>query len=510
MVDWGSTTDHGFDLLRSVKKQYRPWRPEQPFLLPPSPMEWLPQGHLAYFILEVVAELNLGGLEEKIQRKDWRGTRPYSPRMMTALLLYGYAAGVFSSRKIERSTYEDVALRVLAGGEHPHFTTINEFRREHGPELSALFVQVLQLCRRAGLRTVGHVSLDGTKVGANASKHKAMSYGRMKDEEKPLLGEVEQLLASADQVDAEEDAWYGRGQRPEDLPEELRRRDTRLTKIHEARLALEKEAAEARAAELLEKAAGQRKKAETSTDPVERKRAATRASQSEQQAAELTGHDDDDVGSSPTALPKHRVPSTENGEPTSKAQRNFTDPDSRIMIRNGVFMQAYNAQAVVSESQLIVAHGVTNQPPDQHNLIPMMERVRDNCGRLPDVLSADAGFTSEDNIRYCESNQLDAYIAVGRKDDDTRLGRLPMTSARQARWDMREKLKTALGRELYARRKTIVEPVFGQIKCAMRFARFSLRGLGKVGSEWGIVCICHNLLKLFRSVGSLAYLPATG
>jgi transposase len=497
-----------------VKKQYRPWTPEQAFLLPPSPMEWLPQGHLAYFILEVVAELSLSGLEEKIQRKDWRGTRPYSPRMMTALLLYGYAVGVFSSRKIERSTYEDVAFRVLSGGEHPHFTTINEFRREHGPELSALFVQVLQLCRRAGLRTVGHVSLDGTKVGANASKHKAMSYGRMKDEEKRLLGEVEQLLASADQVDAEEDAWYGRGQRPEDLPEELRRRDTRLAKIHEAKLALEKEASEARAAELLEHAKKQRQQAETSTDPVERKRAATRASKSEQKAAELTGRDDDhddDAGASPTTeLPKHRVPSTDDGEPTSKAQRNFTDPDSRIMVRNGVFMQAYNAQAVVSESQIIVAHAVTNQPPDQHNLIPMMERVRDNCGRLPDVLSADAGFICEDNIRYCERNELDAYIAVGRKDDDVRAGRLPMSPARQARWDMREKLKSALGRELYARRKTIVEPVFGQIKCAMPFARFSLRGLAKVGSEWGIVCCCHNLLKLFRSVGSLADLPASG
>ena len=475
-------------------------------------MEWLPEGHLAYFILEVIRELDLSGIEEKVQRKDWRGTRPYSPQMMTGLLLYGYAVGVFSSRRIERSTYEDVAFRVLAGGEHPHFTTINEFRLEHGPALSALFVQVLQLCHRAGLRTVGHVSLDGTKVGANASKHKAMSYGRMKDEEKRLLAEVEQLLARADQVDAEEDAWYGRGQRPEDLPEELRRRDTRLAKIREARLALEKEAAEARAAQLLEQAANQRQRAETATDPVERKRAATRAGNSEQQAADLTGHDDDDdddAGASPTTeLPQHRVPTTEDGKPTSKAQRNFTDPDSRIMVHNGAFVQAYNAQAVVSESQLIVAHAVTNQPPDQQHLIPMMERVRDNCGKLPDVLTADAGFMAEDNARYCDRNNLDAYIAVRRKNDDqVGASRLPMTAAEQVRWDMREKLRSALGRELYARRKTIVEPVFGQIKYAMRFLRFSHRGLAKVGSEWGIVCTCHNLLKLFRRVGSLAYLP---
>ena len=471
-------------------------------------MDWLPEGHLAYFVLELVGDLDLSAIEDAIQSKDARGVRPYSPRMMTALLLYAYCTGVFSSRRIERATYQDVAFRVLAGGEHPHFTTVNSFRLEHRNALSALFVQVLRLCTRAGLKTVGHVSLDGTKVQANASKHKAMSYGRMKDEEKRLAAEIEALLFRAEQTDQREDEQYGQDKRAEDLPDEFQRRDARLRRIREAKAALEKEAAETRATELRELAAGQRHKADLAIDATERKRAATRASVSEKRADELSPRNDDDDdasgGNATLALPEHRVPATPQGEPTDKAQRNFTDPDSRIMVRNGEFLQGYNAQAAVSESQVIVAHALTNQPPDQEHLVPMLERVREHCGQLPAVLTADAGYLCEDNVAYCENHAVDAYIAVRRKDDDgAQLGRLPMTLAQEVRWRMHQKVTSVAGKAIYRLRKLIAEPVFGQIKQAMGFRRFSLRGQGKAAAEWGIVCLCHNVLKLYRAAGSL-------
>ena len=470
-------------------------------------MEWLPEGHLAYFMLELVRELDVSAMEAAIQSKDGRGTRPYSPRMMTALLLYAYCVGVFSSRKVERATYEDVAFRVLAGGEHPHFTTVNTFRLEHRDAHAGLFVQVLKLCARAGLSTLGHVSLDGTKVQANASKHKAMSYGRMKEEDKRLAAEIESLLFRADETDQREDDQYGRGQRPEDLPTELQRRLDRQQRIREAKAALEQEAAQARAAELREGAGELRVQAEVALDPTVGKRAGTRAAHSEQQADELSprpeDHDDSDdgEGGSPAAqLPTHQVPTERSGLPTDKAQRNFTDPDSRIMVRNGVFLQAYNAQAMVSEAQIVVAHAVTNQPTDPQHLVPMLDRVGANCGGLPEVLSADSGYLSELNVAHCESQGVDAYIAVRRKGQEgDSLGKLPMTSSQHVRWEMHQKVSSPIGRKIYARRKVIVEPVFGQIKQAMGFRRFSLRGLAKVSAEWAIVCLCHNLLKLYRA-----------
>ena len=490
-----------------MKKEYRPWTPEQAFLLPPSPTEWLPEGHLAYFVLELVGELDLSAIEDVIQAKDPRGTRPYSPRMMTALLLYAYCVGVFSSRKIDRATYDDVAFRVLAAGAHPDFTRINMFRLAHRDALAAQFGAVLKLCQRAGLTTIGHVSLDGTKVPANASKHKAMSYKRMKDEEKRLAAEIEALLFRADRTDAAEDERYGVGQAHEDLPEEFHRRDVRLKKIREAKAALEKEAAEARATALRKLAAGERHRAETAVASRDRKQASARADSEEKQADALAPRDDDD-NEPPTAgasaLPAHRVPTTPDGTPTDKAQRNFTDPDSRIMVRNGVFLQGYNAQAAVSESQVIVAHGVSNQPPDAEHLVPMLERTKTNCGAAPEVFTADAGYLSADNVAYCEAQQVDAYIATGHRElDSAELGKLPMTPAREVRARMHEKLSSPQGRKLYARRKVIVEPVFGQIKGARGFRKFSLRGLPKVAAEWAIVCTCHNILKLFRALRPL-------
>jgi transposase len=489
-----------------VSKDYRPWTPGQSFLLPPSPREWLVEGHLAYFVLDLVRELDLRAIEDVLQSKDPRGTRPYSPRMMTALLLYGYCVGVFSSRKIERATYDDVAFRVIAGGEHPDFTRINAFRLEHREALAALFGQVLKLCERAGLKTVGHVSLDGSKIAAHASKHKAMSYSRMKDEEKRLLAKAEELLFRADQTDALEDQRYGVGQQAEDLPEELRRTDTRLKKIREVKEALEKEAAEARAAQLRELAAGEERRAETALRERDRKQAAARAKREREQANRLAPRKDDDdepPSAGAAQLPLHRVQTTPAGTPTDKAQRNFTDPDSRIMVRNGTFLQAYNAQAVVSESHVIVAHGLSNQPPDQQHLIPMLERAKANCGQAPQTLSADSGFFSTENVAYCDQQGIDAYLAVGRDPSDVSIGKLPMTAAAEVRERMRTKLNTPTGKATYAKRKTIAEPVFGCIKAAMGFRRFSLRGLPKAQAEWAFVCTCHNLLKLFRALWPL-------
>ena len=483
-----------------VSKQYRPWTPEQTYLLPPSPREWLPEGHLAYFVMTVVQELDIGAIEAEIQKKDPRGERPYSPRMMTALILYAYAAGVFSSRKIERATYEDVAFRVICGESHPHFTSINRFRLEHRKALADLFVQGLRMCERAGLKTLGHVALDGSKVQANASKHKAMSYGRMKDEEKRLQAEIESLLRRADEVDAAEDAEYGPDMRGDELPEELRHRESRLRRIRDVKAELEKEAAEARAAHLRDNAEQLRQTVDDKT-PRQRRAATTLAAKAEEKANKLSPRDDDDDdnnGGTATQLSLHRVQTKPDGKPKDKAQRNFTDADSRIMVRNGVFLQAYNAQAAVSEDQIIVAHGVTNDPTDAEQLAPMLERVAENTGQRATIVTADTGYLSEANITYCAKTDVDAYIAL-RKADAQKLTSVPDTPRLITHWDMLHKVSSPRGRRIYALRKILVEPVFGQIKAAMGFRRFSLRGLTKVASEWGIVCLCHNLLKLFRA-----------
>ncbi len=483
-----------------ASKQYRPWSPTQSFLLPPSPLEWLPAGHLAYFILDVVATLDLREIEAAVEAKDPRGERPYQPAMMLALLVYAYCVGVFSSRKIARATYEDVAFRVLAGGTHPHFTTINQFRLDHRTAFAGLFVQVLRLCQKAGLVKLGHVAFDGSKVAANASKHKAMSYPRMSEQEARLVQEVQELLARADAADQRDDEKHGVGCAPEDVPAELQRREARLARIREAKAALEAEAAKARADELRERANEQRAKAaDASVDAAERERAAAGAAESEKAADALSRDDDPPKGGASdgdgTDLPSHRVPHKADGNPAPTAQRNFTDADSRIMKKDGAFVQGYNAQtAVDAESQVIVGEAVTNQAPDCEHLPPMIDRVETNCGHKPAVLSADAGYFSRDNVTACEQRGVDAHIAVGREH----AGATP-ANPDPVREQMRTKLRSALGKAIYARRKAIVEPPFGQIKQARGFRRFSLRGLAKVRSEWTFVCLTHNLLKLFRA-----------
>ena len=444
-----------------MAKKFIPYTLEQRLLLPPDLRDWLPEGHLALFIADVVQELDLSAIFKKYKRKDGRGRPAYHPAMMTGLLLYAYCVGKTSSRKIEKATYEEVAFRVLAGDQHPDHDVIADFRKRNLQELSGLFYEVLQLCRQAGLVKLGHVALDGTKVKANASKHKAMSYARMCEAERKLKEEVERLLEEAERVDAEEDAKYGKGCRGDELPEELRRRESRLKKIREAKKALEEEA---------------RKKAEKKAREA-RERIKERERKEREQGRKLGGR-----------LPQ--VPNPDEAKPRDKAQKNFTDPDSRIMVDKSTnsFAQAYNAQAAVdSEAQVIVAADVTQDASDKHQLVTMAEQVRQNTGRLPDHLSADSGYFSADELTDPSLAGVNLLVPP-EKTVQTAEGTA-----------MRAKLDLPENRAIYRRRKAIAEPPFGQIKAARGFRQFSLRGYENVRGEFRLVALTHNLLKLFRS-----------
>lgn len=493
------TTSTGSFLM----KTYRPWNPEQSHLFPPAPKDWLPEGHLVFFILDIITELNLEPITAAVDAKDARGAKPFSPVMMTALLLYAYCVGVFSSRRIERATYEDVAFRVLTADEHPHFTAIAAFRRRHIDAFADLFKQTIALCDKAGMVKLGLVAIDGTKMQANASKHKAMSYQAMHKTEQRLEAEIQQLLQRAEEADLAEDQRFGQGQRDEDLPTELRHRQGRLEKIRAAKRALEEEARHARVEELERRAAAQEAKAQADeTDPVERKRAATRGHRARSEAEQIADQFDDDdppsnMATSSSDLQTHRVKTTPEGAPAPKAQRNFTDPDSRIQESGGSFLQGYNCQAVVdAETQVVVAQGVTNQPPDNHHLRPLLEQTADNLGRTPNAALADAGYWTPQNAEYGRESGVDLYISTRR----ARRGQPPPEPPDDdsPRSQMTRKLVTDAGRALYARRKTIVEPVFGQAKEVRGFRRFLLRGLRRVSGEWAMLTATHNLLKLFR------------
>jgi transposase len=481
-------------------KRYRPYTPKQPFLLPPSPTEWLPQGHLAFFVLSFVEQLELGEIERVMQGKDPRGERAYSPQMMVGLLLYGYATGVFSSRRLERATVEDVAFRVLAGGEHPHFTTINQFRATHRQALSGLFVQVLAACQSAGLVKLDHVAIDGTKMKANASKHKAMSYDRMVKDKVRLESEVETWLARAEAADAEDDAELG----AYDPQEEIRLREERLAKMNAAVEALRKETAQARAAKLRGQATELQAKAQDPTRSApKRAEAATLATKRVQEALALDDKDDQKPPPGPDDdLPRNSPPATKDGTPKPKAQRNFTDPQSRIMLRDGAFIQAYNAQIAVDEAhQIIVAAALSNQAPDAEYFTPMLNRVVDNCDAVPARTTADSGYFSAANLWAAEHMGTEPFISVGKHRNDGTQADDDATPHRAtpARIKMRAILETPEGRAAYARRKATVEPVFGQIRAARGFHHMSFRGLLKNRCEWLFVCLTHNLLKLFRA-----------
>ena len=437
-----------------MSKTYLPYDPDQQLLLPAALQEWLPPDHLAYFISDVVDQLDLSAITARYEHER-RGGPPYHPRMMVKVLLYGYCNGVASSRRIARRLHEDIAFRVLAANNTPDFRTVSDFRKDHLEALGELFLQVLELCRQAGLVKLGHVALDGTKVRANASKHKAMSYGRMKEREAQLQAEVGELLRKAQEVDEEEDRRYGKDRRGDELPEELAFRESRLRRIREAKAALE---AEARA-------------------------------DAEQAESEGRNHP---------------------GVPDDQAQRNFTDPDSRIMPGPGGrdFQQSYNCQAVVdSEHQVIVAARATDQPSDKGQAVSMIEETILNVGTVPNEVSADAGYYSAKAVEELYALGVDPFVAP----EKTRHGWVPPPAPRgripkglSARDRMRRKLQTKRGRERYALRMETVEPVFGQIKQGRGFRQFLLRGLDKVNREWLLICAGHNLLKLFRFGASAA------
>ncbi len=429
-----------------MSKTFRPYEPEQDYLMPVSLKKWLPADHLVYFLSDIVDQLDLTEIMDIYEREE-RGYPPYHPRMMVKVLLYAYCIGVPSSRKIAGRLEEDIAFRVLAANNTPDFRTISDFRKEHLKALAGLFLQVLKLCQKAGLVKLGHVALDGTKIKANASKHKAMSYKRMKEEEARLEKEIGELLKNAEVTDKEEDRIYGKNKRGDELPQELAFRESRLKKIREAREALEAETKEA--------------------------------------AAKNDKKDD------------------QGGQPKDEDQRNFTDAESHIMPVSGGkdFIQGYNAQAAVdSAHQIIVAAETTNQPNDKGQAQPMMEKVKENAGRLPNQMSADAGYFSSETVTALTQMGIDVYMPPNRishtdfKQPSPR-GRIPQGLSIADR--MRRKLRTIKGRQIYGLRKELPEPVFGQIKQARGFRQFLLRGLDKVSVEWKVICTGHNLLKLF-------------
>lgn len=469
-------------------KTFRAYAPDQLLLLPPSLADWLPDGHLARFVDEVVETvLDLHAIYAAYE--DARGGPPYDPRLMLKVVLYGYATGVRSSRRLERHCVEDVAFRFLAANQQPDFRSLARFRRRHLGALEELFVQTVRVCATAGLVKLGRIAIDGTKLRANASRHKAMSYGRMGERERQLQAEIAVLrrqiagvLAEAEQVDAAEDAQFGVDRRGDELPSELARRESRLARIQAAKAALEAEAV-ARAAAL--------------------------------RAAAPPAEGDASGGERPPSRP---AASASGGQvravtPAPHAQRNFTDPDSRIMrTADKAFHQCYNGQAAVDAScQVIVAAELSNQAADAPHLPALLGQVRANVGRPPRETLADAGYFSEHNLTATHAAGSEPLIATGRlQHTDPVLpaprGRIPKGATAKQR--MARKLRTQRGRAAYARRKTIVEPVFGQLRTVQQGGQLLLRGLHAARAEWRLHCACHNLLKLFRNGGMARLAPA--
>ena len=443
----------GFCLLMS--KTFRSWTIDQPLLLPPSVQDFVGEDHLARFVLALVLEdLDLGEIEAAYASE--RGQPPFDPAMMTALLLYGYCNGVYSSRRIAKAARERVDFMSIVGLDPPDFRTVSDFRKRHLKALAGLFAQVLKLCEQAGLVRLGHVALDGTKIKANASKHKAMSYDRMEKRAGELEAEVQRWLSAAEAADAEEDKAFGANKSGEELPDWVADKKKRAEKIRAAKAELEAEAQAAAAA-----------KAKAQEKAEERRQAEGRKKPGR-----------------PAAPPSDK--------PDPKAQKNFTDPESRILKTKDGFIQGYNAQAAVdATAQVIVAHGLDAKQSDQHQLAPMADAIHANLGKKPAQMSADAGYCSDANLAAMEEREIDPYIAPGRAKH---AGEGEGGGARVVA--MREKIKAGGHNSPYRLRKQLPEPVLGQIKQARGFRQFLLRGVEKVAAEWGLVCLAHNVLKL--------------
>jgi len=460
--------DGSVEVGAGIHKRFRAFEPDAVMLVPPSLDEWLPQNHLSRFIAEIVeTELDLDRFYSSYRKI--KGQPPYDPRLMVRVLLYGYCVGVRSSRELERACVDVVAFRWLSAQQAPDFRSIGRFRKRHLAALGNVFLDALELCRAAGMVSLGRVALDGTKVRANASRHKAMSYGRLVEKQKVLAAEVSELLGQAQDIDAAEDARFGKDKRGDELPAELARRESRLVKMAEARKSLEAEAA-------------------------------ARARKEAEEKSRERGDDDD-------ATTTKGEDAAQNAQVKPTAQRNFTDPDARIMkTADGSFHYCYNAQAVVdADHQVIIATQLTNIAVDVQQLKPMLEETRTTVGSLPAEILADAGYGSAKNLEYAKTIE-DAsdgatrfFISTGRAKHGERIpdvprGRIPADAT--ARERMGRKLKTKNGRAVYARRKAIVEPVFGQIH-TRQGKRVVLRGLEQAQHEWNLLAACHNLMKLF-------------
>ena len=434
-----------------MAKTFRDWDIEQMMMFPPSVKDFVPAGHLAHFVRNTVVEaLDLSEIVNYYSEE--RGYPPYDPVMMTALLLYAYSQHIYPSRRIAKACRERVDFMAITGMQTPDFRTINDFHTRHSGALNELFVQVLRLCQEAGLVKLGHVALDGSKIKANASKHKAMSYGRMKKSEAELQAIVSRWFKQSAASDLRDDQEHGVENSGEELPEWVRNKQQRLEKIRQGRARLEAEA-KAQAAEK-----GEGKKSGGPGRPSK----------------------------------------NERGTPKEAAQSNFTDPESRIMKSHDGFIQAYNVQAAVdADSQVIVAQGVTNNASDSHQLAPMVAQIKQNTGRQARELSADAGYCSEDNLKVLRRRHINGYIATGRQKHGEAIAvgerRVKLGTYAYAMW---QKLRRGGHRSRYRLRKQTVEPVFGQIKQARGFRQFLLRGIGKVSGEWSLICTVHNLLKL--------------
>jgi transposase len=443
-----------------MSKNFRPWKIDEVLLLPPSVQDYVPRDHLSRLIVALVREeLDLSAIAGRYT--SGLGQPPFDPWMMTALLLHGYASGIYSSRRIAKAAVERADFMMLVAGDPPDFRTISEFRKRHLTALAGLFVQVLKLAEKAGLVKLGHVALDGTKIKANASKHKAMSYERMKKREVELAAEVDRWLKAAEAADAEEDKLYG-SRRGDEMPDWVADKQKRLAKIRAAKAELEAETKAAAAEEMRRRAAAE-----------ERRIAEGRKKNG-------------------------KTPAPPKQEPDGKAQRNFTDPESRILKTKDGYIQGYNAQAAVdAEAQIIVAHGLTPSMSDQDQFVPLLDTTEDNLDRKPREASADAGYCSEANLAALAARDIRGYIATGRAKHPSDVKRKitgPLTKA------MRDKLKRAGWRSRYRLRKQVVEPVFGQIKQARGFRQFLLRGIEKVTAEWALICTAHNLTKLATAV----------
>ncbi|MDJ0342099.1 IS1182 family transposase [Streptomyces sp. H10-C2] len=475
-----------------VDKRFRAFDPHQVLLLPPSLDDWLPEGHLARFVADLVDDvLDLRPVLADYTEK--RGFPPYDPRLMVRLLIYGYTTGVRSSRAIEHKCADDVAFRFLAAGQEPDFRSISRFRRRHLDALADLFTQSLHLAQKLGMVKMGRVALDGTKLKASASKHKAMSYGRLIDKEEHVEAEIAQLeamaaalLADAEASDTAEDQTFGVDGKDTDLPAELDRREKRLAKLQAARAQIEAEAAE---------------KAHTHAKEKERRRQERAGADDEQAVA--------DAGDKAAATAR----------PKPKAQANFTDPDSRIMKNSdGAYIQAYNAQAVVDEEhQVITAADVTTNASDALNYTTMLDQSAQNTGTHPKQALVDAGYCSETNLEAARDRQLtcgtNTFMATGRLAHDEQVppaprGRIPANATLKER--MARKLRTKPGKAAYRRRKAIVEPVFGQIMTCQNGRQLLLRGEDGARGEWRLLAACHNLRKIFLHTGATGFAAAIG